>query len=144
MATLTLSPGLQSTIAEYGIFWQLWPLIDIRAGERRPLGIEVELIGAHTLDRNHLDPACLMCQHVKSVLLGVADLMINAVLRQDHFSYDIDSHPNAVLCLPALGSRSAVSVSVDVWWNDASGKTFETDLPNKIKVFLSDYGIQQR
>jgi hypothetical protein len=144
MATSTLSLGVQSNAAAYGIFWQLWPQFDVRAGERRAVGLELELIGAHSLDLNHLDPACPLCHHVKSVLLEIADLMIDAVLRQDHVTCDIDSHPNSILCLPALGNRPAVSVSVDVWWNDANGKTFEADLLNKIKTFLSNYGIHQR
>jgi hypothetical protein len=135
---------MQSEIAEYGVFWQLWPQFDVRAGERRPVGLEVELIGAHTLDRNHLDPACPKCKNVKFVLLGIANLIITSVFKHDHLTYDVDSHPNSILCLPALGNRSAVSVSIDVWWNDANGKTCEADLLNKIKTFLSDYGIHQR
>jgi hypothetical protein len=59
------SEHVQSEIADYGIFWQLWPLVDLRSGEHRPVGVEVELIGAHTLDVNHLDPACSKCHNVK-------------------------------------------------------------------------------
>jgi hypothetical protein len=143
MATSTSNSGLQATTAEYGIFWQVWPLIDIRAGERRPLGLEVELIGGHTLDLNHLDPTCPMCGNVKSVLLTIADLMISSVLKHDHLTYDLDSRPNSILCLPSLGNRPAVSVGIDVWWNDTS-KTLETDLLSEVKTFLSQYGIHQR
>jgi len=46
MATSSVSSEVQASAAEYGIFWQLWPQFDFRAGERNPTGLEVELIGA--------------------------------------------------------------------------------------------------
>ena len=66
MATPALSSRVQSAVAEYGLFWQLWPQFDGTGSERRLVGLEMELIGSHTSDLNHLDPACSMCNHLAS------------------------------------------------------------------------------
>ena len=145
MATPALSPRVQSVVAEYGIFWQLWPQFEQTGGERRLVGIEVELIGFHPSDINHLDPSCRMCHHVRSVLLAMADrLTEDAVFTQNLISYYIDSHSNSILCLPALGNRSAVSVSINLSWNHAPSPMFEADLQSTIKNLLAKYGIHQR
>ena len=75
MATLSLNAEVQSLVAEYGVFWQLWPQFEQTHGERCLIGFEVELIGSHTSDLNHVDPACPTCHHVRSVLLAIADFM---------------------------------------------------------------------
>ena len=145
MATAALNPRLQSALAEYDTFWQLWPQFEQTGGERRLVGFEVELIGFHTSDLNHVDPACPTCRHVRSVLLAIADLMPGELaLSRNSLTYDIDSHSNSILCLPALGNRSAVSVSIYVSWSRANGPAFETDLINGIKTSLNRWGIHQR
>jgi hypothetical protein len=97
MASPVSSSRVQSAIAKYGVFWQLWPQFDSTGGERRQVGFEVELIGFHTPDLNHVDPACPMCHHVRSVLLGVADLLLEkGVFSRDSLTYDIDSHSNSI------------------------------------------------
>lgn len=144
MATPTLDSRFQSVAAEYGVFWQSWPQFDAN-GEHRLVGIELELIGRHASDPNHLDPACAQCRHVRSVLLEIADRMLKeAVLTRDVLSYLVDSHSNSILCLPALGNRSAVSVSVYIYWNGASGQTSDTDLLTAIKTYLDKWKIHQR
>lgn len=144
MATPARASHIQSALTEYEAFWQLWPQFDSR-GERRPVGFEVELFGSHTSDLNHIDFACPMCHRVRSVLLGIADLMIrDVVLGSNSFAYNIDSHSNSILCLPALGNRSAVSVSVNISRSRAIGQEFETELLGKIKNCLDSYGIHQR
>lgn len=145
MASPVSSSRVQSAIAKCGVFWQLWPQFDVTGGERRQVGLEVELIGSHTPDLNHVDPACPMCHHVRSVLLGVADLLHkNGVFSRDSLTYDIDSHSNSILCLPALGNRSAVWVSITISWGRADGYKFETDLLSDIKASLANWGIHQR
>jgi len=145
MATSTLSSRVQSAAAEYGLSWQLWPQFEQTNGERRLLGLEVELIGSHTSNLDHLDPACPMCQHVRSILFRIADLMIrDAALSRYPLHYNIDAHSNSILCLPSLGNRPAVSVSINVSWNPTTGQKFETDLPSEIKKFLAECGIHQR
>jgi hypothetical protein len=145
MATLTLNSKAQSLVAEYSVFWQLWPQFEQIHGERRLVGFEVELIGFHTSDLNHLDPACPACRHVRSVLFGIADALPRETsFRRNDLTYNIDSHSNSILCLPALGNRAAVSVSIYVFWNQSNGQSFETNLLSEIKAFLDGWGIHQR
>jgi hypothetical protein len=145
MATLSLNSRLQSLVTEYRVFWQFWPQFEQTHGERGLVGFEVELIGSHTSDLNHVDPACPNCRNVRSVLLAIADLMPrNASLSGNSLTYNIDSHSDSILCLPALGNRSAVWVSIYVYLNRANGQSFETDLLNEVKTFLNSWGIHQR
>ena len=130
MATLTLNSKAQSLVAEYSVFWQLWPQFEQIHGERRMVGFEVELIGFHTSDLNHLDPACPDCRHVRSVLFGIADALPRETsFRRSYLTYNI---------------VSAVSVSIYVFWNRSNGQSFETDLLTEVKIFLNRWGIHQR
>jgi len=145
MATPALNSRVQSLVTEYGVFWQSWPQFEQTNGERRLVGFEVELIGSHTADLNHVNPACPSCRHVRTLLLAIADLMPQELtLSRTSLTYNIDAHSNSILCLPALGNRSAVSVSIYVFWNRSSGQALETDLVSEIKAFLARWGIHQR
>jgi hypothetical protein len=145
MATPALNPRVQSLITEYGVFWQFWPQFEQAHGERCLVGFEVELIGSHTSDLNHVDPACPTCRHVRSVLLAIAELMPGELtLSRNSFTYNIDSHSNSIVCLPALGNRSAVWVSIYVFLNPANGQSYETEMLNEVKTFLKRWGIYQR
>ena len=145
MATPALNSQVQSLVAEYSAFWQLWPQFEQIYGERRLVGFEVELIGFHTSDLNHLDPSCPACRQVRSVLLAIADAMPRETgFSRNYLRYNIDSHSNSILCLPALGNRSAVSVSIYVFWSRSNGRSLETDLLSEIKAFLNGRGIHQR
>ena len=144
MATTAVNSRVESIVAAYGIFWQMWPQFEQVGGERCLVGIEVELIGSHASDANHLDPSCPMCHHVRSVLLDIADLMTKDDVDGNALRYDIDSHWNSIFCLPAFGNRAAVSVSINVSWSRATDQGFETDLQSRIKGFLDKYGIRQR
>ena len=145
MATAALNSRVQSLVTEYGVFSQFWPQFEQTDGERHLVGFEVELIGSHTSDLNHVDPACPTCRHVRSVLLAIADLMPGELtLSRNSLTYNIDSHSNSILCLPTLGNRSAVSVSIFVSWNRPNGQSLETDLLSEIKAFLNGWGIHQR
>ena len=144
MATAALNSQVQSLAAEYSAFWQLWPQFE-HIGERRLVGFEVELIAFHTPDLNHLDPSCPACRQVRSVLLAIADAMpMETALSRNYLIYNIDSHSNAILCLPALGNRSAVSVSIYAFWSRSNGRSLETELLSEIKAFLNGRGIHQR
>ena len=144
MTSLTMNSQVQSA-NEYGIFWQQWPEFAQTEGERRLVGLEVELIGCHASNNNHVDPSCPTCRHVRSVLLGIAYRMVQDLGGCGNFlTYDIDSHANSILCLPALGNRSAVSVSINFHWKAVNGQSFEVDLQSKFKAFLAKHGIHQR
>ena len=56
----------------------------------------------------------------------------------------IDSHTNSILCLPARGNRSFVSVSLNSSWSDKAGPGLEVDVLSDIKERLSRFGIRQR
>lgn len=144
MATPGLNSQVQSLVTEYSVFWQFWPQFDQTHGERRVVGFEVELIGSHPSDLNHLDPGCSKCRTVRTVLLMIADLLPREALGDNCLVYNVDSHSNSILRLPALGNRSAVSVSVYVSWSRSNGRSFESDLLTEIKTFLSRWGIHQR
>jgi hypothetical protein len=145
MATPALNSRVQSLVTEYGAFSQFWPQFEQTHGERRLVGFEVELIGSHTSDLNHVDPSCPTCGHVRSALLAIADLMRGELsLSRNSLTYNIDSHSNSIVCLPALGNRSAVWVSIYVFFNQANGQSFETDLLYEVKTFLNRWGIHQR
>ena len=145
MATPALNSRVQSLVTEYGVFWQFWPQFEQTHGERRVVGFELELIGSHTSDLNHVDPDCSTCRHVRSVLLAIADLMPGELtFSRNSLTYNIDSHSNSIVCLPALGNRSAVWVSIYVFLNRENGQSFETDLLNEVKTFLNRWGIHQR
>ena len=145
MATLALNSQVQSFVAEYGMFWQYWPQFEQTNGERRMLGFEVELIGSHASSLDHVDPACPRCRDVRAALLAIAHVLPRETkVGENAITYDVDSHSNLILCLPALGSRSAVSVSIYVSWSRSNGQSFETDLLTDIKNLLSGWGIHQR
>lgn len=145
MASAAMSPHGPSAVREYGVFWQQWPEFEQAAGERRLVGLEVELIGSHASPSNHLDPSCPMCHHVRSFLLRIAHLTIQDVVgSKNSVTYNIDSHSNSVMCLPALGNRSAVSVSINVHWRNETGQCSETNLQSNIRSSLAKFGIHQR
>jgi hypothetical protein len=145
MASLSLGFPVHSFVAEYGIFWQLWPQFEQTGGERRIMALEVELIGAHAADLNHVDPACQKCRRVRFALLKVADCMLSeAFLRRDCLRCEVDPHSNSILGLPALGNRSAVWVSIYIHWNGANGQASDVDLSAEIKMYLDKWGIHQR
>jgi hypothetical protein len=145
MASLSLGSPTHSVVDEYGIFWQLWPQSEQAGGERRVVALEVELIGAHAADLNHVDPACPKCHRVRSALLKVADCMLReAFLRRDGLRCEVDPHSNSILCLPALGNRSAVWVTICIRWNRANGHASDEDLSAEIKMCLDKWGIHQR
>jgi hypothetical protein len=144
MASSMLNSRLQSAVFEYGVFYQLWPKFEGSNGEHRLIGAEVELIGSHTADPNHLNPACPMCRHVRSALLTIANDLVQTGLASPDFLIDVDAHANVLLILPALGNRSLVTVSVNVSWNQGNGNVVEPDALSDIKGFLSECGIHQR
>lgn len=145
MASPALSSRVQSATTEYSAFWQLWPQFEQKGNEHQMVGVEVELIGSHASDSNHLDPGCPLCHRVRFALVGIAELMIREdVLKRDSLTCNIDSHSNSVFCLPALGNRSAVSVSIYIFWSHPHGNAFETDLLSGIKAFLAGRSIHQR
>lgn len=145
MSSPSLNTRVQSLVAEYGVFWQFWPQFEQTHGERRLVGFEVELIGSHASDRKHVDPSCPRCRNVRDVLLSIAHLVpADLAVSVSSLTYNIDSHSGAIFCLPALGNRSAVWVTIYVSWNRSNGQSFETDLLTEVRTLLDKWGIHQR
>jgi hypothetical protein len=145
MATPALNSRVQYLATEYGVFWQFWPQFEQTHGEHRLVGFEVELIGSHTSDLNHIDPACPMCRTVRAALLSIANLVpADLTVRVNSLTYNIDSHSGEILCLPALGNRAAVWVSIYLSWTRSNGQSFETDLLTEVRTLLNKWGIHQR
>jgi hypothetical protein len=145
MSSPSLNTRVPSLVAEYGVFWQFWPQFEQTHGERRVVGFEVELIGSHTSDRKHVDPACPKCRNVRAELLSIANLVpAGLAVAVNSLTYNIDSHSGAILCLPALGNRSAVWVTIYISWNQSNGQSFETDLLTEVRTLLNKWGIHQR
>lgn len=144
MASAVLNSGLQLPVSEY-VFVELWLQFAVRDGERRRVGVEVELISSHTRDVNHIDPGCAMCAQLRSFLLVVAKRVMRQITSDSRpIDCSIDSHQNSILCLPARGNRSFVSVSLNVLWGDKAGSSVEADVLSDIKESLSKFGIRQR
>jgi len=101
--------------------------------------------GSHESDLKHVDPSCPRCRNVRAVLLSIANLVpADLAIGVNSLSYNIDSHSDAILCLPNLGNRSAVWVSIYVSWNRSNGQSFETDLLNELRTLLNKWQIHQR
>ena len=148
MTSQLITPGVppspEVAVREYGVFWQTSPQFNGTGAERQQVGFELELIGSHTPDPTHLDPSCPMCDRVRSALLAVADAVIrHMVFSAREVMCDIDSHGSRIMRLPALGNRSAVSVSVNVGVT-GSPRPIGANVLDDIKDYLADCGVQQR
>jgi hypothetical protein len=148
MVTSATQPNLDGLLRSYAMLWQLWPQYAVLHGERRQIGFELELIGSHTLDPNHLDPGCSQCHRVRSILLAIADNLAHEVFRNDDsVTYDIDPHSASITCLPGLANRPCVTVSVIVTDNrafeHATGGLGDVVVSNA-REYLAELGIPQR
>jgi hypothetical protein len=107
MATPAVNKGVQFVPAEYSIFWQSWPQFENANGEHRQVGIELELIGAHASDLNHIDPSCPVCRRVRSVLLEIADRVLTGAVPPKISSVTWLTHIRirSFVCLPWVIDR---------------------------------------
>ena len=145
MASALVIADLQSAVVGYGIFCELWPQFVRRSGEFQKVGFEVELIGSHTPEITHIDPACPMCSRVRTLLLAVARHIITGMTSDSRpITCSIDSHANSILCLPARGNRAFVWVSLNIFWSEKGRPSFEADMLRDIKDSLNKFGIRQR
>ena len=145
MASAVVIADLQSAVVGYGIFCELWPQFVGRGGELQKVGLEVELIGSHTPEITHIDPACPMCLRVRTLLLAVARQIITRMTSDSRpITCSIDSHANSILCLPARGNRAFVWVSLNIFWSEKARPSLEADMLCDIKDILNKFGIRQR
>jgi hypothetical protein len=145
MASAVVIADLESAVVGYGVFCELWPKFVRRDGELQKVGLEVELIGSHTPEITHIDPECLMCSRVRTLLLAVARHIIAGMTSDSQpITCSIDSHTNSILCLPAQGNRSFVWVSLNIFWSEKARPSLEADMLCDIKDSLNKLGIRQR
>lgn len=148
MVTSATQPEVNSFLRSSAVLWQLWPQHAVIHGERRQIGFELELIGSHTLDSNHLDPGCTQCYQLRSILLAIADQLAHDVFRDhDSVTYDIDPHSASIVCLPGLANRPCVTVSIIVTESHALDRapgTLSDLVVSRARDYLAELGIPQR
>lgn len=130
----------------YKVRYHVWPEYLVADGVPRQVGFEVELVGAHTSDPNHLDPACLICHHVRSALRDIAEILIHnaAVAGNGAVSCQVEPHDGEIVW---SGNCAVVAVSIVVRrTHDFARPTDAAELAvlNAIQSDLSELGIGSR
>jgi hypothetical protein len=111
MASVEVGLNLTELVREYNICCEVWPEYLSVDGEHRQVGFELELLGSHSLDPNHLDPACPMCKRVRAALREIAGSIVPS---GNSVTYEIDAHSESLICEPRLGHRPFVIVSIRI------------------------------
>ena len=116
MATSVCSPGLNTSLNGYYTACSVWPVYFQMKGERRQIGYEVELLGSHSADPDHLDPGCLACNRLRNRLLAIAKAVIASISSslRESVRCEIHARDASSLFWPRLGNRSLVSVSINI------------------------------
>ena len=120
MGTAGTNTCLEEMLHEFGVFWHAWPVYVWVHGERRQIGVELELTGSHSQDPEHLDPDCAECQRVRSVLVAAAEHITERLssAQQTQTSWEIEPHYSDIVSSPSLGYRPCVTVSICITQND--------------------------
>jgi hypothetical protein len=147
VVTSVAQPKVDGLLRSYAVLWQLWPQYAVINGERRQVGFELELMGSHTLDPNHLDPGCPQCHRVRSILLAIAEQLAHEVVPNGgSVTCDIDPHSASIVCVAGLGNRPCVTVSIIV--TDSHVFDHATTLGDAVvsnaRSYLAELGIPQR
>ena len=80
--------------------------------------------------------------HLSSGEIRIAGLVCDEVLlNRESITYEIDPHSTCIVCLPRLGTRSAVSVSVNVSQKHVNAAALDSTLVNAMQDFLGSHGI---
>ncbi len=149
LATTAIKPKARGSLSQYGVFWHVWPQHAIVDGERRQIGVELELMGSHTADPSHLDPDCPECCRVRFALIRIAEYLIRDVLTgmQEPLGCEIDPHSTCIISSPGLQNRPYVSVSILI--TNGGGVSDCKPVTDKfaliaVKESLSEFGIPER
>lgn len=136
---------LEELVTKYDIALQVWPIYSLLNGERIESGFELELIGSHSNDFDHLDPRCRECTRVRTALSLIAKHIVQQKLLSVHLPYscDILDHSSSILCSSRYGNRPAVNVSINVNFQNGSIKVEGTIL-SKLKKYLAEFGISEK
>ncbi len=146
MATAVTIAKRNGWLNGFAVFWHVWPYRTVIDREVRQIGFELELMGSHCLDPNHLDPGCPQCRRIRSALIAVAEHLTNDVFPniQESLTYDIDSHSTSVVC---WANRACATVSIIVMHRHAFDRAIDvsdTLVLGTIKQSMAELGIAER
>ncbi len=146
MATAVTNAKRNDWLNGFAVFWHMWPYRTVIDREVRQIGFELELIGSHCVDPNHLNPGCPQCRRVRSALLVVAEHLANHVFPnlQESLTYDIDPHPTSVVY---SANRACVTVSIIVMRRHAFDRPIDVSdnfVPGSVKQSMAELGIAER
>ncbi len=140
-------PVMTELVATEEVFMHVWPVPTLTSDGTRPESAhEVELIGSHTADPNHLDPSCSACRQLRSRLQSIAREAVERVAQSAGDSPDLDIYydPGCIVCSPS-GQRPCVTVSIYVHvQQDHSPSNTSADTISEIKNVLSKLGVHER
>jgi hypothetical protein len=145
-AVMKSKPNLNGALNNCAVFWHVWPYRTVIDREARQIGFELELIGSHCVDPNHLNPGCPQCRHVRSALLVVAEHLTNYVFPnlQQSLAYDIDSHSTSIVY---SANRACVTVSIIVMHRQAFDHAIDLSdnfVLATVKQSMAELGIAER
>lgn len=145
-AVMKSKPNVNGALKNYAVVWHGWPYRSVIDGEVRQVGFELEFIGSHCLDPNHLDPGCPQCHRVRAALLVVAEHLANHVFPnlQESLTYEIDSHSTSVVY---SANRACVTVSIIVMQRHAFDRPIDfsdNSLLGSVKQSIAELGIAER
>lgn len=143
MATAAYPTIAEDTLKGYAVFWHVWPQQAMIDGESRQVGFELEFMGSHCFDPNHLDPSCPLCHRVRSALLAFAAYLGDHVLDHEPVMYRIDSHSASIVCSTSLANRPCVPVSINVRHQLSNSPGALGLVLDRVKQFLSHHGISE-
>jgi len=108
--------------------------------------VEVELIGSHTADPNHLDPSCPACRRLRARMEIISRTAIEqAAQGNKETSFEVYTDPGRIVCLPTNGQRPSVSVSIYLWVrSEGSSQDGESSSIFQVQQALASLGVRSR
>src|SRR6266567_4642802 len=148
LASVEVTSTLKRLIEKYNIALQVWPRYTFDEGQRYQVGFEVELIGSHSLDPNHVYPSCTKCCRTRAALLLIAELVVEPAmaLKECPLPCEIYSHPTSILWWPRYGNRSAVNISIKIGFvSDPEARVGKRELGvlNEVRHRLAELGARE-
>ena len=145
MASLEASQNLTELVRGYNIACEVWPEYLVVGKEIRKVGFELELLGAHSSDSYHFDPACPKCERVRASLLAIAG---DIVARSGNsVKYEIVAHLQSVKYVLRRGHRPFLTVSIRILHKqefDQPIDAYEMSALQQIKGHLEELGVAER
>jgi hypothetical protein len=146
LATAATNVKQNGWLNGFAVFWHVWPYRTVIDREVRQIGFELELMGSHCLDPNHLNPGCPQCRRVRSALLVVAKHLTDHVFPnlEESLTYDIEPHPTSVVY---SANRACVTLSIIVMRRHAFDRAMDGSdnfVLGNVKKSMAELGITER